>query len=353
MERLSRHRWGDRVPHVERDADGSDYWLVDGRRLPLTGSGSTAALTRDRAEPRTLDEVPPAAYRPAERLKVMDQNGVERSVLYPSVAGIAGESFAMVDDPELESDCVRAYNDWLIQEWATADSRFVPQCIVPTSSVTAAVDEIGRAINLGHRGVIFPPTVDQLRRVPHINESNWDPLWSACEELRVPICFHAGSLPMLELVPYAQYSLAIKAALHDIARPACSIGLLSNLLMSHILERHPKLIVIFGESSLGWVNFVIETVEHNVRQFGAGKVKFEVPPREQLKSQCRFISWYEDPNLPAVCNQFGPDCVLWAWNFPDAKSQYPNPPQLDEFRDLLPEARSKIAGINTTRLYRL
>jgi hypothetical protein len=53
---------------------------------------------------------------------------------------------------------------------------------------------------------------------------------------------------------------------------------------------------------------------------------FEVPPREQVKSQCRFISWYEDPNLPAVCNQFGPDCVLWAWNFPDAKSQAPKHP---------------------------
>jgi predicted TIM-barrel fold metal-dependent hydrolase len=352
-ERLSHHRWGDRIPHVARDADGFDYWLVDGRRLPLMGSGSAAALMRDRTEPRKLEEVPPAAYQPAERLKVMDRNRVERSVLYPSVAGVGGESFAMIDDPELERACVRAYNDWLIQEWAAADTRFVPQCIVPISSVRAAVDEISRAITLGHRGVIFPPTVDQLRRMPHINEPSWDPLWSACEELQVPICFHAGSLPMLELAPYEQYSSAIKAALHDIARPVCSIGVLSNLLMSHILERHPKLTVIFGESSLGWVNFVIETVEHNVRQFGAGKVKFELPPREQLKSQCRFISWYEDPNLPAVCNQFGPDCVLWAWNFPDAKSQYPDPPLLDEFRNLDPEARSKVAGINAARLYRL
>jgi predicted TIM-barrel fold metal-dependent hydrolase len=352
-ERLSRHRWGDRIPHVERDVEGSDYWLVDGRRLPLMGSGSAAALMRDRAEPRKLEEVPPAACQPAERLKVMDRNGVERSVLYPSVAGIAGESFAMVDDPELEVDCVRAYNDWLIQEWAAADSRFVPQCIVPISSVKAAVDEISRAVTLGHRGVIFPPTVDQLRKMPHINEPSWDPLWSACEELQVPICFHAGSLPMLELVPYEQYSSAIKAALHDIAQPVCSIGFLSNLLMSHILERHPKLIVVFGESSLGWVNFVVETVEHNIRQFGAGRVKFDVPPREQLRSQCRFISWYGSPNLAAVCNQFGPDCILWAWKFPDAKSQYPDPPLVDEFCNLYPEAYSKITRINPARLYRL
>jgi len=353
-DRLSGQRWGTRIPHIERDAAGSDYWLIDGHKMPLLGSGSAAALMVDRAEPRKWEELPLAAYQPAERLKLMDASGVERSVLYPSVAGVGGETFAAIEDPELERDCVRAYNDWLIEEWA-ADSRFVPQCIVPLSSVAAAVSEIRRAVALGHRGVIFPPAVDQLRNAPHINEPSWDELWSVCEELQVPICFHAGSLPMLELTPYSQYSSEIKAALHDISRPACSIGFLSNLLMSHILERHPRLFVIFGESSLGWVDFVIETVEHNVRQFGAGKVKFAVPPRELLKSQCRFISWYDDANRRTLCDQFGADCVLWAWNFPNATSEYPDASKLNEarFHNLGIETRSKIIRENAARLYRL
>jgi uncharacterized protein len=355
IDRLSRQRWGDRIPHVERDADGSDYWLIDGRKVPLLGSGSAAALMPDRAEPHKWEELPPAAYQPAERLKVMEASGVERSLLYPSVAGVGGETFTPIEDPELERDCVCAYNDWLIEEWAAGNSHFVPQCIVPTSSVAAAVDEIRRAVAAGHRGVIFPPAIDQLRNVPHINDPSWDLLWLTCEELQVPICFHAGSLGMLELAPHDRYSSVIKAALHDISRPACSIGFLSNLLMSRILERHPGLTVIFGESSLGWVNFVIETIEHNVRQFGAGKVKFEVPPRELLKSQCRFISWYDDANLRAVCNQFGADCVLWAWNFPNSTSEYPDAPMLNEarFSSLGIEARTKIIRDNASRLYRL
>jgi hypothetical protein len=60
IDRLSRQRWGDRIPHVERDADGSDYWLIDGRKVPLLGSGSAAALMPDRAEPRQWEELPPA-----------------------------------------------------------------------------------------------------------------------------------------------------------------------------------------------------------------------------------------------------------------------------------------------------
>src|SRR5713101_647018 len=32
IDRLSRQRWDDRIPHVERDVDGLDYWLIDGCR---------------------------------------------------------------------------------------------------------------------------------------------------------------------------------------------------------------------------------------------------------------------------------------------------------------------------------
>jgi len=354
---LPKQRWGDRIPHLERDSEGVDRWIIDGRIVPLLGSGSAAALMPDRTrEPRTWDEVPAAAHRPADRLKAMDADGIDRSVLYPSVAGVAGETFAAIEDPELERDCVRAYNDWLLEEWAAASPRFIPQCIVPISSPAAAVAEVRRAVAAGHRGVIFPPVTDQLRGVAHINEPVWEELWTACEELRVPLCFHAGALPALEMEPYAGYSAVIKSAMHDIARPASAIGFLSNLLMSHILERHRNLMVVFGESTLGWVNFVIETVEHNMKQFGAlNHVKYDLTPREMTKTQCRFVGWYDDENLRTICRQLGAECVLWAWNFPDATSDWPDARRLNEerFSRLDESDRRKVMWENASRLYRL
>jgi uncharacterized protein len=356
-QRMSRQRWGDRIPHLESAPDGSDHWIIDGRIVPLLGSGSVGALMPERTRgPITWEEVPPAAHQPVDRLAAMDADGVDRSVLYPSVAGVAGETFAAIEDPDLERDCVRAYNDWLIEEWAKASPRFIPQCIVPISSPAAAVAEIKRAVAAGHRGVIFPPVTDQLRAVPHINDPVWEDLWAVCEELGVPICFHAGALPMLEMEPYPAYSGVIKSAMHEIARPACAIGFLSNLLMSHILERHRNLMVVFGESTLGWVNFVIETVEHNMKQFGAlNQVKYEVMPRELMKAQCRFVGWYDDQSLYAVCRQFGAECVLWAWNFPDATSDWPDARRLndDRFSRLDDNDRRKVMWENAARLYRL
>src|SRR5437867_2060001 len=164
-------RWGDRVPQIRRQEDGSERWVLDGTPLNLPGVALAAAVMPDRTrEPQRWAEVPRAVYEPAERLKAMDVDGVDVSVLYPTVAGIAGETFARLPDAELERACVEAYNDWLIDEWASASARFVPQCIVPLASIEATVAEVRRAVAKGHRSVLLPSIPIDLPDVPYINE---------------------------------------------------------------------------------------------------------------------------------------------------------------------------------------
>src|SRR5438093_9318472 len=172
--RLPKGRWGDRIPHVEAMANGSERWVVDG--LPLQGVAWAGATMPDRAEePRRWSDVPRAAYDPMARLHAMDQDGVDYSVLYPTVAGAAGQTFGRIADPELELACVQAYNDWLVDEWASASPRFIPQCIVPIASVEATVAELRRAVGRGHRGLVFPSVPMELRDAPHLNDAYWDP----------------------------------------------------------------------------------------------------------------------------------------------------------------------------------
>ena len=261
-DRLSKDRWGDRIPHVE-SSNGTECWVVDGHTLPLTGRGSVGALLPDRAAaPAHWSEVPAQAYVPSERLKAMDADRVDVSVLYPTVAGMAGETFGQLQDPELELACVQAYNDWLLEEWASASPRFVPQCLVPLAPIEAVVSEIRRAVGKGHRGVIFPATPMLLRELPHINELTYDPIWAVCEELQVPVCFHSGSSARLEFPLYPELSAALQAALSVVNRPLASISVFSNVLYSHILVRHPRLKVVFAESSLGWGAYELELADH-------------------------------------------------------------------------------------------
>ena len=204
-ERLAKTKWRDRVPHIEQIKDGAERWVVDGQVLVDGRVARAGALMADRnQDPTRWCDVPPAAFTPSERLKAMDAAGIDYSVLYPTVAGLAGEAFGRLRDPELELACVQAYNDWLIEEWAGASERFIPQCIVPIGPVDAAVSEIRRAVGKGHRGVIFPSLPMHLRDVPHVSGPEYDPLWSVCEELGVPICLHAGASPQLQSPPPAK-----------------------------------------------------------------------------------------------------------------------------------------------------
>jgi uncharacterized protein len=205
-QRLSKSRWGERMPRLERTADGRQRWVADGQVLLDGRLARVGALMADRnCEPNRWEEVPPAAYLPSERLKAMDAAGTDYSVLYPTVAGLAGEAFGKLQDPELELACVQAYNDWLIEEWAAASERFIPHCIVPIGPIETTVAEIERAVAKGHRGVIFPSLPMHLRDVPHVSGPEYDPVWRICEELNVPVCLHAGASPEL------QYEAALRS----------------------------------------------------------------------------------------------------------------------------------------------
>ena len=251
--RLSRNRFGDRIPHVERHANGAERWVADGQ--PLLGGkvASAGALMPDRnREPRCWEEVPAAAWSPAERLKAMDAAGITFSVLFPTVAGMAGEAFGRLDDPGLETACVQAYNDWLLEEWASASPRFIPQCIVPIWPPAAAAAEMQRAVAKGHRGIVFPALPMHLRDVPHVSDPEYDPVWSACEEMGVPVSLHAGASPQLLYPAFSGLAPALSEAVDAVTRPMSSVYVLSLLSFSRVLLRHPRLRLVFAESALSW-----------------------------------------------------------------------------------------------------
>ena len=164
---MSAQKWGDLIPHLEDREDGSQAWVVAGHRLDDRPLAETGALMPDRNQsPQRWEDVPAAAYDPAQRLRAMDADGVDCQVLYPSLAGASGEVIGAISDPALQLACVQAYNNWLIDVWKSHSPRFIPQCLVPIYSPQEAATEVSRAVALGHRGVIMPGTPWDLQDVP-------------------------------------------------------------------------------------------------------------------------------------------------------------------------------------------
>jgi predicted TIM-barrel fold metal-dependent hydrolase len=352
--RLSGGRWGARLPRLERASDGAERWVADGRVL-LDGAASKAGafMPERNTEPARWDEVPPAAYLPAERLKAMDAAGVDYSVLYPTVAGLAGEAFGRIEDGALELACVRAYNDWLIEYWAAASERFIPQCIVPLWPVDETIKEIRRAVALGHRGVVFPALPMHLRKVPHISGPEYDPLWAACEELEVPVCLHGGASPELQYPPASGLSPRLAQALDAVTRPVSNVFVLSLYSFSRVFLRHPRLSVVLAESALSWGMLYLEWADHQFEHDGLAREGYDLKPSEMFHRNCFLTSWFDQ--VAPFLSYIGAEHILWSSKLPLATSTWPRTQESIEssFRGVAPEAKERILWRNAARLYRL
>ena len=353
-QRLSKSKWGARIPHIEQ-RDEIERWVVDGREIPVDGVAECGVLLPDRnQQPQRWEEVPAAAYDPRERLKAMDADGVDKAVLYPTVAGPSGETFGRILDPELELACVQAYNDWLIEEWTSMSNRFTPQCIVPIFPMERAAAEIRRAVANGHKGVIYPAVPMELRNVPHINDSAYDQLWATCQELEVPICFHAGSSTAIQVPPYDGYSPALAAAFQAITRSASTVSVLVNLLISKILLRFPKLKVVFAGSALGWGAYLLEYTDYQFKGDQLDRNGYDWKPSEMFQRQCFLVGWYDQASLKAR-RYIGTQNILWSTQFPLATSTWPNSQDTirKSFATVTEEDRRKILYENAAKLYKI
>ena len=114
-------KWGDDIPHLRRDDDGTDNWYIHGHLRRPNGIGTVNGAMPDRTvHPKTWDEVPVCTYVPSERIKAMEADGVDVHTFFSNISGVAGNTFS---NPEFEEEyrieAIRAYNDYQVEEWST------------------------------------------------------------------------------------------------------------------------------------------------------------------------------------------------------------------------------------------
>src|SRR5512147_2768767 len=140
----------DRAIRIERDGDGVEVLLVDGRsHLGLRGRlGALGGIGMDATDLMSVgqrsyeDGCPPGGYDPQARLRVMDEEQIDIALLYPTI-GIAWEG--MVRDPHLATAYCRAYNRWIVDFCSTDRRRLVPIAHICLMDPEGAVGEVRRA----------------------------------------------------------------------------------------------------------------------------------------------------------------------------------------------------------------
>ena len=296
------------------------------------------------------------------RLQVMDECGIHAQVLFPNVVGLGGHRLnTEVHDEELRMLCVEIYNDAMAQIQEESNRRFLPMPVMPAWDVEKCVQETERCAGLGLRGINMTSDPQDLGS-PDLANRGWDPLWEVCADLHMPVHFHIGS-SNTAMDFYGNYFWEsqdeyVKPAIGGAMLFLNSARVVINTVFAGIFDRFPGLQMVAVESGIGWIPFILETMNYelleNAPQHAAALSKL---PSEYFRSNWHATFWFEEHqgDVQGLLDKVGDDRVLFETDFPHPTCLYPSPLETvaDKMGALRPETRRRVMGENAARLYRL
>jgi predicted TIM-barrel fold metal-dependent hydrolase len=356
----------DRVPHHEI-VDGERVWVMDGVAIGQAVAGAVIGADGQKAPAAeslavwTVEEAHPGASDPKVRIGVLDEFGIDAQVIFPSTIGLGGQGLAGVDDEALKRISVEIYNDGMAEVQEQSSNRLLPMPLMPSWDVDLCVAEAKRVAAMGARGVNMTSDPQDLG-APDLADPAWDPFFATCAELHLPLHFHIGA-SVTGMTFYGKYfwpsqaegtKLAIGGSLLFIG----NARVVTNLILAGTFDRHPDLQCVSVESGIGWVPFILETLDYEMFENAPDELaKLKKAPSEYFRSNLFATFWFENNRnkLPELVEAVGEDCILFETDFPHPTCLYPDPLESVEQKmsTLSPEARAKILGENARKLYRL
>ncbi|MBV9952031.1 MAG: amidohydrolase, partial [Acidimicrobiia bacterium] len=297
----------------------------------------------------------PAFREPGPRLELMDELGIDRSLMFPTLASLVEER--MRDDVEATHAVIHALNEWMYETWSfDYEGRIFATPVITLPIVEKAIEELQWCVERGAKTVLIRPAP-----VPGIDGSRsfgfeeFDPFWQAVVDADILVSMHAsdsgysryqsdwtGPTEMLPFRPDSfRYMTHGKRAIEDSMAAFVCHG---------VFTRFPELRVAAVENGGDWVIPFLHHLEDTYRKMPHA---FDEDPIEAFKRNV-WISPFHEDDIAGLIEAIGADKILFG-------SDYPHPEGLAEpcsYLDHLPpglsdEVLSGIMGGNLARIMRV
>jgi predicted TIM-barrel fold metal-dependent hydrolase len=345
-----------RIPRVERRDDGSEWVLCEGARPQQVKRGGS------RAGPDAASRMEPEDVRRngtgrsiEQRLADQAADGVDVELVFPNKGLLCWAT----PDPVFADAMCRAWNRWAFEwfdgagGWHGGRSR--PLACLATGEPELAEKEATWAAEhgfvglcLGNTPVFGPKQWGQLE----YNDPRFERLWSVCEEANLPLTFHVSTGRDPRAVG-GNGGAIINYVCHSMET---TIEPLVQLISSGVFERHPRLRAGLVESGIGFVPWLLETMDyaHKAHHFWVRPVLAELPST-YFRRNC-FATFQEDHAGLAAAEPYDlVDNLMWANDYPHHEGSWPHSAASIERQmgQLSEESRIKILGGNAARVFRL
>jgi predicted TIM-barrel fold metal-dependent hydrolase len=351
------HVWTDRLPkryqeigpHLIEDRK-LEYWVYEDQAV-VAFSGIAVASGRRREDLDvagiSIKEALPGAIDPVARLKDMDTDGVWAQMCFPSYPRFAGTKFLEGRDRDLALLCVKAYNDFVVEEWCAADpGRYIPLIIIPLWDPVAASVEIERMAAQGARSISFPENFEPLG-LPSIHTSFWDPVFSVCQDADLPLSVHFGTSGRAPFKS-SDAPLPVEIALMG----TNSMSAVAEFVFSPVFHKFPELKVALSEGGIGWIPWFKERLDYVWERQGWTGINQEIRPSKLFEDH--FVGCFIDEEVGIeLHNRIGSNKIMLESDYPHSDSSWPHTRERVEIllAGVPDEAAHQICESNARGLY--
>jgi predicted TIM-barrel fold metal-dependent hydrolase len=305
------------------DSGWCDHWVYDDMRWPIPAG--FAGVTNEDADNgmvgTSYDEMREGCYDQKARIADMDLNGVEASLCFPSMPRFCGQTFLDRRDKVFALECLRIYNDWMIDEWCGGDGvgRLIPLTLIPLWDVELAVEEVRRCAGKGSHAIAFSEIPAYLG-LPSAHSKYWDPLFDVCEQTETVVNMHIGSS--------STFNTTSKDAPHPVNAALTvqnSQGAFIDWILSGTFARFPRLRLALSEGQIGWMPYMMERLdsiwERGDKYEADLRVRLPEPPSAYMKNiyGCIFDDVHGLKNRDAI----GMSQILFEVDYPHYDSTFP------------------------------
>ncbi len=260
----------------------------------------------------------PFLDNPADRLSVMDDQGIEATINY---AGPLGLEFEFEHDLAGLYANLRAINRYLASEWKFnyRDRIFTPP-FISLASPEHAVAELEAVLR------DEAPRMIQISSGPAIHRSPFrpelDPFWARLNEAGIHVCTHLANVTF-----YARQGEAWderECMLGDMDafqwvfyygdRPA--MEMVGAAILQGLFARYPNIRMLLSEQGALWVPYLVRKLDHAYlmgRRATWGKLAQR--PSETFRERC-IVAPFPEENVDRVAEVVGTDPLVFGSDFP-------------------------------------
>jgi predicted TIM-barrel fold metal-dependent hydrolase len=342
------------IPDDSPDTPEVDVWLYDDLAWPLTrGYAHVGFMDESAMKGVTYDDILPGCWQAEARIADMDLNHTEASISFPTFPRFCGQTFMEREDKELALLCVKAYNDFLIDDWGTVGrGRLIPLTLIPLWDAELAAAEVRRCADKGSHAMAFSEAPYELG-LPSIHSGFWDPVWDACDETDTVVNMHIGSSSKLPTTsPDAPFETI--PALNAMNSMKCFVDW---MLSGHLVHR-PNLKIALSEGQIGWMPFYLERLD-SIWERGDryGDLRSKIPERPSSYLNRVYGCVYDDVHGLRSYDVLGDSQIMFEIDYPHADSTFPESKQtaqkLVDAAGFNQEQTNKFVRLNAIECYGL